>query len=266
MAKINSPVARGGSSTGKKRVGMIDEVRGIALIGIVVYHLIFDLTAIYGINIPVFHADWVELLRNIGAGAFVFIAGTACHFTRSNLRRGAACLGIGLCLSLVTYVMIRDQFIAFGVLHCLGTCMLLFWILRPLLDRIPWVLGFLLAVLLFALTYNVQRGSIGLPSLFTYALPQEWYQTPFLFPLGLQNAGFSSSDYYPLLPWFFLFLAGSFFGVPVRGNKLPQGFYVTRFRSLAFIGRHTLLIYLVHQPLFLAMLELIFRIKALLGK
>ena len=263
MARARA-VYRGSAST--KRVGLIDELRGIVILGVVVYHLLYDLTGMYGFDIPLFYSSWVDIVRDAGAGMFIFISGAMCRFSRNNLRRGAACLAVALGLSLVSYLMMPDQFIAFGILHNLGASMLLYWLLRPLLERIPWLLGLLVMAALFVMTLSVGRGTIGLPGLFNAAIPDTLYQTKFLFPFGLPDAAFQSADYYPLLPWFFLFLAGSYLGAPLRAGSFPEGVYDTRFRSLAFLGKHTLIIYLAHQPIILGALEVIFRLKEMLIK
>lgn len=70
----------------------------------------------------------------------------------------------------------------------------------------------------------------------------------FLFPLGLHPLIFASADYYPLLPWIFLFLAGYWLGVAFLQRRAPEFCYREHLSALGWIGRHALIIYLVHQP------------------
>ena len=82
---------------------------------------------------------------------------------------------------------------------------------------------------------------------------------PFLYPIGLRTAGFSSADYFPLFPYLGYFLAGVYFGLrlyPARRSLLPAFSFTGKFsRLLSFCGRHSLLLYLLHQPVLIAAIE-----------
>lgn len=73
-------------------------------------------------------------------------------------------------------------------------------------------------------------------------------QTPHLWIFGFTTPDFVSTDYFPLLPWLFVFLFGTWAGRYVKDGRLPQGFYTLKAPHLALVGRHALLIYLLHQP------------------
>ena len=79
-------------------------------------------------------------------------------------------------------------------------------------------------------------------------LPRALYDAGFLFPLGLHPLIFASADYYPLLPWIFLFLAGYWLGEAFLQRRVPEFCYREHLPALGWIGRHALIIYLVHQP------------------
>jgi uncharacterized membrane protein len=160
-------------------------------------------------------------------------------------------LACGIGISLVTYAFMPDLFIVFGILHMLGVSMLLYVILRCPLQRINNILGFIISIILVVLTWNVVNGYVGIGD-FTISLPM--LDTNWLAPLGVTSGNFSSSDYFPLLPYFFVFTAGIFLSDWVK--KWPLWTKKTRVRPLEYIGQHSLIIYLAHQPLIFSCLYL----------
>lgn len=241
------------------RIPLIDEIRGASILLMVLYHAGYDLVAIFGVDIPFFFSSQMNLMRDIMAGSFILISGLSCRLSHSNTRRGLMTFGFGMGMTLVTYMIIPDQIILFGVLHCLGVCMLLFSALRRVLDRINALAGAGACVILFNLTYSVPRGMIG-GLAYRFALPRAWYEAGLFFPLGFPSPSFFSSDYYPLIPWAFLFLCGAYLGIPLAARRFPAAFYRSHAAPLAFAGRHTLLIYLLHQPLIYGAMTLFFKV------
>ncbi|MBC8571378.1 heparan-alpha-glucosaminide N-acetyltransferase [Zongyangia hominis] len=240
-----------------QRVHLIDEIRGFAILCMVIYHGVYDLLTIFQISFPFFFSPFMNGLRTFFAGMFIFISGTACQFSHNNLKRGAVCLGLGLCITLFTALFLPSELIVFGILHMLGVSMMLYALLRPLLSKVPPLLGALVTLLLFIFTYGIVEGYVGIPALWELSLPAAWYTTKFLFPLGLLPGGFYSADYFSLLPWFFLFLMGSFVGVYVKEGRFPPFFYRRHSRLLCTVGRNTLLIYVLHQPVLYGLMSLI---------
>lgn len=241
-----------------RRVHLMDELRGVLIIGISLYHLLYDLAVIFPVGIPWMFSHWMNAIRNVMAGSLIVISGISCHYSRSNLRRGLRTFGLGMVLTVVTGLVIPSQFILFGILHFFGSMMMLYALLRPLLERIPTLAGLAGCVLLFLLTWTVYSGFVRVLGTTVY-LPAFLYNKPLLYPVGFACAGISSADYYPLLPWGFLFLAGSFFGRYVRAERLPAFCYQSRLPRLAWVGSHTMAIYLIHQPVIYGILTLIFR-------
>ena len=144
-------------------------------------------------------------------------------------------------ISLVTYFM--DMTIVFGVLHLLASCMLLFGLTRGFWEALPaWVLP----VLCLALIFLTAPCADGVTT-----------QTPQLWLFGFTTPDFASADYFPLLPWFFVFLLGTWAGRYVKAGRLPQWFYTARAPRLALVGRHALLLYVLHQPLLYALTMLL---------
>lgn len=74
---------------------------------------------------------------------------------------------------------------------------------------------------------------------------------------GFTTPDFASADYFPLLPWFFVFLLGTWAGRYVKAGRLPQWFYTAKAPRLALVGRHALVLYVLHQPLLYALTMLL---------
>lgn len=131
----------------------------------------------------------------------------------------------------------------FDVLHLLASCMLLFGLTRGFWEALPaWVLP----VLCLALIFLTAPCADGVTT-----------QTPHLWLFGFTTPDFASADYFPLLPWFFVFLLGTWAGRYVKAGRLPQWFYTAKAPRLALVGRHALLLYVLHQPLLYALTMLL---------
>jgi uncharacterized membrane protein len=90
---------------------------------------------------------------------------------------------------------------------------------------------------------------------FAIKLPDFLYLNNFTMLLGFPQHGFQSADYNPIIPWLFLFIAGICVGKHIK--KLPETLSKKHIPPLAFVGRHTLIIYLAHQPVILGVLYLV---------
>ena len=225
------------------RIWELDALRGLCILGMIAVHLLFDLTGFYG-AISFEYPGWLLFLMDWGGVAFFLISGICATLGSRCVRRGLIVLGCGLIISAVTVAMyrmgmaVKAVIIYFGVLHCLGVCMILWAVFR----RFP---SWLLAVL--------GGGLVALGLWFkTLTVQSHW-----LFWLGLLYDGFSTSDYFPLLPFLGFFLLGGWLGRVLYRDKvsLLPGF---RCRPLEWIGRHSLPIYLLHQPILTGLLFLIY--------
>lgn len=248
----------GDLKSNSKRVGLLDEIRGFAIICMVIYHAMYDLKYIFGVDVPIFFDWWFNIIRDIFAGTFIFISGAVCRYSKNNIKRGVQCFFLGMLITFVT-PFFGSAPVLFGILHFLGISMMIFGLTEKLLDNIPALVGFIVFAILFVLTWNVQYGFIGIGGLFEWHLPQKAYEVGVFFPFGMYNSGFLSPDYFPLFPWLFLFLAGSCFGVWAKSGALPKFFYPVHIKWLAAVGRNTIWIYLLHQPVVYLIFSLIFR-------
>ncbi len=235
---------------GGKRYHFLDEMRGFAVLCMVFFHafyllgFLFDLEPARGLYYFFLPAE------PYFAGAFIFISGIASCLSRSNLKRGLRLAAIAVAINLVTYFakyIGLDILIVFGILNLLAFCMLLAAPLLPLVKRIPPIIGLIVAALLFALTAGIEEGYLGFGA-FRYEIPAAVRDIYPLFPLGIHNAQFASADYFPILPWSFAFLGGMSTGVWALRGKFPAFMSNQHIRPLSFVGRHALVIYILHQP------------------
>ena len=236
----------------KKRIWELDALRGICILGMVIVHLIYDLVQLYGVISWEYPVVFL-FVRNWGGVIFILLSGICVTLGSRSVRRGLLVFACGMICTAVTWGMYCFNMagvgiiIYFGVLHCLGVCMLL-W---PLFRKCP---RWLLAVTGILLT------AVGL-----YIKAAVRVDFPWLTPLGLHTADFLSSDYFPLLPYFGFFLLGAALGKTAYAKKetlLPkvrEENPVIRFFLLC--GKHSLWIYLLHQPILSGICYLILTIQ-----
>lgn len=110
----------------------------------------------------------------------------------------------------------------------------------------------------FFLFRDVQSGVLGLASHPLAVLPDGLYQSRVLTPFGFPFPGFRSSDYFPILPWFFLFSAGYFFFPILQKSQKLQNVFSVRIPVLSKLGTWSLWIYLIHQPVAMGICMLLF--------
>ena len=228
------------------RSGEIDILRVIAIILMTVYHAAYDLAFFYGWNIPVNEGAW-KLLEQGTAALFLLLVGIS--FTISWTRtpryskyvlRGARIFCYGLVVTAATYVFDAETYVRFGILHLVGVSMLLL----PLFTRLKnW--NALLGIAVVLLAYAVHGTTDG---------------TALLLPLGKMPPGFMSVDYFPLVPWFGVILIGVALGHLYKENQATLTFIPTDnpfMRGITAISRRSLAIYMIHQPVLLAVLWLL---------
>lgn len=235
-----------------KRIWELDAFRGLCIIGVVIVHLVYDLVELYGI-IDWQYPAWFSFVKQWGGILFLLLSGVCVTLGRRSVRRGLIVFACGLLISAVTYGMYalhmsgKGIIIYFGVLHCLGVCMML-W---PLAKKLPWWALAVLGVAFVALGFWM-KGQPGL-------------DTKWLMPLGLPWEGFKSSDYFPLFPNLGYFLVGAAIGRTAYVKKqtllpkVPANKGVLAF--LQWCGRQSLWIYLLHQPVCSGICYLLLMVK-----
>lgn len=238
----------------RPRLHLMDELRGFAVFCMVFYHAFYTFAFLFGVKwvMPLFR--FFTPAEPFFAALFIFISGISSLLSHSNLRRGARLFAVALAVTLVTAIATPSYAIWFGILHFLAVCMMLYGLLGSSQKRFPFpLLWVLLCVALYFFTRPIPSGYLGFGSYQLISLPAVLYQQSWLFPLGFYGPGFSSSDYFPLLPWGFVFLAGTFVGIPVAKGLAPNWMYRRRIPFLSWMGRWALVIYIAHQPVIYAL-------------
>lgn len=244
---------RSASAPPAPRIEILDELRGLCIVCMVFFHAFFDMAFIFGI-FPALY-DFFLPAEPVFAGIFVAICGICCRLSRSNLRRGLIIAAAAAGVSLVTYFLSQRGVvdpIYFGILHMLAVSVLLFAAARPLLDKVPPPAGVAVCALLAVLLWNMPHGSVGIAGL-RLRVPSTLPDIISV-PIGINPADSAFSDYFPLVPWIFIFTAGTFLGKYFAEGRIPKFFYRKHVPFLSAVGRHSLIIYILHQPVIYALL------------
>lgn len=232
----------------KTRYYLVDALRGLALINMVLYHFSYDIFVIYGQS-PDWLGSTAAFLWQQGiCWSFILISGFSWRFGAANsLKRGLLLNGLGLLITAVTWLAIPDEVILFGILNFIGCGVLLTIPFSKSGEKIPPLLGAGICLILFALTYHIQKGYLQIGGEIL-RLPDGLYSGIFTI-LGFPGPGFYSSDYFPILPWIFLYWTGWFLYPVFMKSKGIRSLLSVRIPLLSVIGRKTIWVYVLHQPI-----------------
>ena len=251
---------RGEKENRPARFPLPDTVRGVCILGMAVYHTLFDIAMLTGAS-PV-PERVLTALRDLGASLFIFLSGFCFHFCRRRLRRFLVLFLAGCAVTCVTALVMPENRILFGILTFMAVSGALLRALHPLIVKLQPALGLIFSLGLFLLLFSVNYGSLGLPGRPLLYLPASLYRNMFTAFFGFPFPGFTSGDYYPLLPWSFICLAGYFSFLLLKKRDPALRFLSLRVPVLPAVGRYSLAVYLAHQPLILGAVWLIVRFSA----
>lgn len=226
-----------------RRIELLDLWRTVAIVCMIIYHLLNDLAMFGVIAWQQFYTPGLNAFQKFICCSFIILSGISSRFSKSNVRRGVLTLCAAVIVSAASFAVGAP--IRFGVLHFLGCAMIIYGVLGKYIEKLPKYLAPALFIALFALT-----------PLWTDAVT---VNVKFLFPLGFMYPGFYSSDYFPLMPWLFLFLFGTWLGGLIRENDGSKWRQARVPGALTWPGRHSLLIYMLHQPVMYGALWLLYR-------
>ena len=246
------------NKTAPGRYALLDELRGLDLVSMMLYHACWDLVFLFGVEMKWYAATPGHLWQQSICWVFILLSGFCVPLGHHTLRRGATVFGAGVLITAVTLLFMPEERVIFGVLTFLGAAMLLTGILEPLLQKVPPAAGLVVSAVLFALCYSVSSGWVGVGS-WKLLLPQGLYANYLTAFFGFYPEGFFSTDYFALLPWIFLFWAG-YFGHRSIGRARMEPLRRSVCAPLGWMGRHSLVLYLLHQPVIFGVLWVIFQI------
>jgi uncharacterized membrane protein len=237
-----------------KRFWEIDFLRGIAIVMMIVFHFLYDLNFFGVYPVDVYSGFW-WLFARVTAAVFLLLVGISLTLSYSRalqegrrrlwskyLRRGLKIFCLGLAITAITWLFLGAGFIVFGVLHLIGVSVILAYpLVRHRYRNLLLGIIFIIAGLF----------------LWNFVFESGW-----LLWLGFMPRGFYTLDYFPLFPWFGVVLIGLFLGNSLyRNYKRRFGFPDKPGSVLAkpvcFLGRHSLLVYFLHQPVLIALLYLL---------
>ena len=237
----------------QSRFWEIDALRGVAIVMMVTYHLMWDFWAYHIIpDIDLFSGFWKYFQRTTAALFLTLVGVSLAVVTLRRLAksvdgklpflpyllRGLKIFGWGLVISLVTWAS-GIGYIHFGVLHLIGFSSVAAY---PFLRK-RWTNLALWAVFFVA----------------GYFLLEPRFNFPWLLWLGLTPQDYYPNDYFPVIPYFGVVLLGIFVGNSLyradgRRFPLPDIGHWPPLAGLQWLGRHSLVIYVIHQPLLFGIL------------
>ena len=219
------------------RIWELDFLRGLALILMTYFHLIYDMKELYGYPVS-YEGNVTDFIGKLSAILFITISGISTSLGRSSWKRGLKVLGAAMLITLVSYIFNNDFFVIFGILHFLGLSMILSVILKKL--------------------NNISLLAIGTAIMLVgYNIPLDNFSNDYLMMLGFRSPAFSSSDYYPLIPYLGIFLIGMVLARMLYHRKKSLIAPFPGHHIISMAGRHSLPIYLIHQPVIILILYLI---------
>lgn len=235
----------------RPRLWEVDVLRGLAVVAMAFFHFMWDLFYLRLTDVNVYSDGWQLLARSIGT-TFMFVMGVSLtldaarlhnnprELLKRQLRRGLIILACGMAVTVGTLLFAGQSFVRFGILHLAGTSIILAY---PFVRAKPW---------LSALAGVVVVGLATVVGNMTAA-------NELLVPLGILPRGIDMVDYYPLIPWFGVVLLGIAAGQVIYPNgvrrfSLPDLGGNPISKGLRFLGRNSLVFYLLHQPVLIGLL------------
>ena len=236
---------------------MLDGIRGLVLLSMLGYHLMWDLVYLYRIECSWYQGTWGYIWQQSICWIFILLSGFCWSFGRKKWRRGLEVMTAGAVITIVTIVVMPQQRVVFGILTCIGSCMLLMIPIEKMMTHVSPRIGLAVSGMLFFFMRDVNQGFLGFEQLQFYKLPRGMYRNIATTYLGFPVRGFFSADYFSIIPWIFLFICGYFLKrclVDSQMQILENG----HCKILEILGRYSLPIYMIHQPVLYGVLIVVF--------
>ena len=243
----------------KQRIYWIDNIRAIAMTSMIIYHAVWDLVYLYGVDWNWYRSDFAFLWQQSICWTFILLSGFCWSFSKNPLKQGLIVSAGGIIVTVVTLIFSYNSRIIFGVLNLIGASVLLMIPLKKCFEKLPSTVGFLIMFLLFGFTYGINDRYLGFFGLEIIELPWDLYANLVTTFLGFPDISFYSADYFSLLPWVFLYFAGYFLHQMWLEKRLPDAKCVNKkVPLLTALGKKSLIIYMLHQPIIYGILEIFF--------
>lgn len=231
------------------RYHILDNIRGINLISMIIYHLIWDIVYILGCDLEWYKSIWGYIWQQSICWTFILLSGFCWSIGKNKLKRGFQVLAAGAAISLITTIFMPQQKIIFGVLTMIGSCMLITILLDKILKNVSPNIGIFCSALLFVIFRNINDGYLGFESWNIMKIPRSFYSNRFMTYLGFREPNFYSTDYFSLFPWIFLFILGYYLYKSINSSDYKDKILSKKgIMWIEFIGKNSLVIYLLHQP------------------
>jgi uncharacterized membrane protein len=221
------------------RILALDIARSLALVCMAIFHFTFDLEMFGYLPLGTTTMGFWYYFPRMIAGSFLFLAGISLVLAHGDgirwgafARRLAIIAGAALLVTVGTYFFNRPGFVLFGILHSIALCS----VVGLAFLRVPAVVTLIVAAAVFALPWYWQHPAFNSTGLL-------W--------LGLATDKRWMMDYVPVFPWLAPFLVGM---AVARRVPWPQVAASRAVRVLAFPGQHSLIVYLIHQPILIGLI------------
>lgn len=240
------------------RYRKLDGIRGIALLNMIAFHGAWDLVYLYGVQWDWYQSEGGYVWQQGICWTFIILSGFCLPLGKHPVKRGLTVFLGGAVITIVTLVLMPQNRVVFGVLTLIGSCMIIVGVFDRVLKKVIPVLGLSVSALLFVVTRNVNEGWFGFETFRLCEVPEALYANMITTYLGFPKKGFYSTDYFSMIPWLFLFLSGYFLYHFMNKAKLLDVFEKGVIFPIEWIGKHSFIVYMLHQPVLYLVLELFF--------
>ena len=273
---------------------IIDAYRGITIISMVLYHACFDYFISFGRNTDWLKSQATFLWQQSICISFIIVSGMVWPLGKKRaIKRSIILLIMGFIITIVTMIITPETAIHYGILTFIGLATLFMIPIDRMINQntsssnsllksddntkigknipvpaesfvdsnssnIKNAVGIIICLILFMITKHFPNGYIGTRRHAFINLPMSMYKYVALIPFGFPTPDFVSGDYFPLIPWIFMYILGYFLGRVLFTNDRFNRIGEIRIPILSFLGTKSLLIYALHQPVCYGIMWLLF--------
>ncbi len=247
----------------KARYRTLDGLRGFAFLNMIAFHTAWDLVYLYGVRWDWYQSAGGYIWQQGICWTFITLSGFCLPLGSRPVKRGLTVFLGGALITAVTLLLMPENRVVFGVLTLIGSCMIFAGALDKLLQKCSPGVGLVVSFLLFFITRNVNEGWLGFESFRLWEVSAALYACEsrlarlMLTYLGFPDKAFYSTDYFSIIPWLFLFCSGYFLFRLLEQKELLGVLEQGVCAPVEWVGRHSLILYMLHQPVIYLVLELI---------